>query len=286
MQQVASTTLGRNRRQARLGLLGGIVLAMLAFGQAPAQAALLDANCPGPPNTNYNPLANVRAAETFKALHTGTVVRAQLEINKLASGGNFTMQILDTDPASGAPVNGILGSGTTPDSSVPDGDTTLSVTFNSPAPVTAGHLYALVTTRPDEFQITDRSGNPCPDGMEWNSPGPTEPFSSDPNYDQVFSVFVNPPNQFTIGKQKGNKLSLNLPGPGTLTVGDAKKKKSLKSSTIAVAGAGAVTVKLKLTKGAKQLLRQKGKLSVKGAITFTPTGGDPNTQKKKLKFKQ
>jgi hypothetical protein len=298
MQQIAPTTSRFNGRRARLGLLGGILLAMLAFGQAPAQAALLDANCPGPPNDGTTANADARVAQTFTALHTGTVVRAEVALNKQASGAPFTMQILNTD-SSGVPVNGVLGSATIPDSSVPAGDTTLNGTFSSPASVVAGHLYALVVTRPNSWFLTDRHADPC-SGEEIFNNDLTSPWSSpmEPNqYDVVYSVFVSPANQFTIGKQKGNKLTLTLPGPGTLTVGDAsgakagqasaaKKKKSLKSSTIAVAGAGAVTVKLKLTKGAKQLLRQKGKLSVKGAITFTPTGGDPNTQKKKLKFKQ
>jgi hypothetical protein len=298
MRQESATASGRNRRLTRLGLLGGVVLAMLGFGHSPAQAALLDANCPGPPDDGTNLDADSRLAQTFTALHTGTVVRAEVAVNKDSSGPPFTMQVLNTD-SSGIPVNGVLGSATIPDSSVPDGNTTLAGTFSTPASVVAGHLYALVITRPADWFLTDRHGDPCP-GQEIFSPDQTSPFGpamGPSQYDFVYSVFVNPTNQFTIGKQKGNKLSLTVPGPGTLTVGDAsaakkgqanaaKKKKSLKSSTVAVAGAGAVTVKLKLTKGAKQLLRQRGKLSVKGAITFTPTGGDPNTEKKKLKFKQ
>jgi hypothetical protein len=298
MQHAAATTSWRNRRLTRLGLLGGIALAMIGFGATNAQAALLDANCPGPPDDGTTLSPDERVAQTFTAANTGTVVRAEVAINKDASGGPFTMQILDTD-ASGIPVNGALGSATVPDSSVPDGDTTLAGTFSNPASVVAGHLYALVVSRPDEWDLTDRHGDPCA-GEEIYSPDQTSPFEPpmEPNpYDFVYSVFVNPPNQFTLGKQKGAKLSLTLPGPGTLTVSDAsaakagqasaaKKKKSLKSSTVTVAAAGAVTVKLKLTKGAKQRLRQKGKLSVKGAITFSPTGGEPNTVTKKLKFKQ
>jgi hypothetical protein len=298
MQHAAATTSWRNRRLARLGLLGGIALAMLGFGETNAQAALLDANCPGPPDDGTTLAANARIAQTFTAAHTGTVARAEVALNKEASGGPFSMQILDTN-SSGVPVNGVLGSATVPDSSVPDGNTTLVGTFSSPASVVAGHLYALVVSRPDDWFLTDRHGDPCP-GEEIYSPDQTSPFQppmGPVQYDFVYSLFVNPPNQFTIGKQKGNKLSLTLPGPGTLTVGDAsattagqasaaKKKKSLKSSTVTVAAAGAVSVKLKLTKGAKQRLRQKGKLSVKGAITFSPTGGEPNTETKKLKFKQ
>lgn len=297
MQHATGTHSWRNRLTG-LCVLGGVALAMLGFGASNARADLLDANCPGPLNDGTDLEANQRLAQTFTAVHTGTVVRAEVALNKIASGGPFTMQILDTD-SNGIPVNGVLGSATVPDSSVPDGNTTLAGTFTTPATVTAGHLYALVITRPNTWHLTDSHTDACA-GEEIFSPDLTSPFEPPmpPNpYDYVYSVFVNPPNQFTVGKQKGAKLSLTLPGPGTLTVGDAstakagqasaakKTKKSLKSSTVTVAAAGPVTVKLKLTKGAKQRLRQKGKLSVKGAITFTPTGGEPGTQTKKLKFK-
>jgi hypothetical protein len=295
MQDAAAATSWRTRRLTRLGILGGLAFALFGFSQSPAQAALLDANCPGPPDDGYGISANARAAQTFTAIHTGTVVRAQTDIEKPGNGGDWTMQILGTD-ASGAPVNGVLGSGTTPDSAVAVGDTTLSVTFSTPAPVVAGQTYALVTSRPDDFAIRDHSDQ-CP-GAEFDSPNQTDPFGPPATgFDQVFSIFVNPPNAFTVGKQKGKKLSLNLPGAGTLTVADASaatagvasaaaKKKSLKSSSIAVAGAGTVTVKLKLTKRAKQRLSSKGKLSARAAITFTPSGGEPNAQTKKLKFKR
>jgi hypothetical protein len=298
MQDAPAATSRRTRRLTRLGILGGLAFALFGFSQSPAQAALLDANCPGPPNDGTTLEADERFAQTFTALHTGTVVRADVALNKGASDAPFTLQILDTN-ASGVPVNGVLGSATVPGASVPAGDTTLSGTFSSPASVVAGHLYALVVTRPAEWDITDRNGNPCP-GEEISSPDQTSPFEPPMGpiqYDFVYSVFVNPPNQFTVGKQKGNKLRLTLPGAGSLTVADgsaakaglanaAAKKKSLKSSSVTVAGAGTVTVKLKLTKRAKQRLRSKGKLSARAAITFTPTGGEPNAQTKKLKFKQ
>jgi hypothetical protein len=272
----------RNRGVTKLALLGGIVMAMVGFGQSPAHAALLDANCPGPFDDGTTLNANQRLAQTFTAAHTGTVVRAEVALNKLAPGGDFTMQILDT--SGGIPVNGVLGSATVPDSSVADGPTTLSGTFSSPASVAAGHLYALVISRPNDWFLTDRHGNPCP-GEEIFSPDQTSPFQTPMgpvDYDFVYSVFVNPPNTFTVGKQKGKKLTLTLPGPGSVTVA---KKGLLKPSTATVGGAGALTLKLKLTKKANRKLNRAGKLNVKAAITFAPTGGEPGTQTKKLKFK-
>src|SRR5262249_28550866 len=162
-------------------------------------------------------------------------------LNKDGTDGPFTIQVLDTN-SSGIPVNGVLGFGSIAGSAVPAGDTTLDVPFTAPAPVTAGHLYALVVTRPESWSITDRHGAPCP-GQEFYTTGPDWPSTFTPNeYNYVYSVFVNPTNAFTVGKQKGNKLTLTVPGPGSLTVA---KKNVLKTTTMPVNTGGAVTVKLK-----------------------------------------
>ena len=44
-------------------------------------------------------------------------------------------------------------------------------------------------------------------------------------------------------------------------------------------------LKLKLTKTASALLNENGKLKLKAAISFTPTGGVEKTVKQKLKLK-
>ena len=60
----------------------------------------------------------------------------------------------------------------------------------------------------------------------------------------------------------------------------AKAKKQLKPST-AKGGPGAITVTLKLTKAAKAKLAQAGKLKLRAAISFTPTGGGARLQEGK-----
>ena len=103
-----------------------------------------------------------------------------------------------------------------------------------------------------------------------------------------------PSNSFTVGKLKGKKLKLNLSSAGTVQLTDAaasvssavaaKAKKQLKPST-AKGGPGAITVTLKLTKAATAKLSQAGKLKLRAAISFTPTGGVPASKKAKLKLK-
>jgi hypothetical protein len=103
-----------------------------------------------------------------------------------------------------------------------------------------------------------------------------------------------PSNAFTVGKLKGKKLKLSLSSEGTIEVADAaaksssavaaKAKKTLKPSS-AKGGPGAIAVTLKLTKGAASKLRRAGKLKLRAAITFTPTGGLPSSKTAKLKLK-
>jgi hypothetical protein len=94
-------------------------------------------------------------------------------------------------------------------------------------------------------------------------------------------------------------VTITVPGPGTLTaaqapaalasrtaVAAAKKKKLIKPAKKIVTKAGKVKLKIKLTKKGKKQLRKKGKLKVRVAITFTPTGGSPNTEVAKLTIKK
>ena len=100
---------------------------------------------------------------------------------------------------------------------------------------------------------------------------------------------VSPSNAFTLGKLKGKKLELTVPGPGEIDVNDAnaaKKKLLLKPSSATATGAGELAVKLRLTRTANKKLKSKGKVKVKAAITFTPTGGSAETQIKKLTLKK
>ena len=282
---------------ARRGLLASAVIAIaVGFGPAAAPAALLDANCPGPADGFIGSLGNNRKAETFTVVHSGTLIQAQTEINKTNVGGNFQLQILDTD-GTGTPINGTLGTAVIVDASVPSGITTLVGNFSPGVPVQAGHRLALVVTRPGgmPFEVRIRTTDPCPGNLFFANTQ-TDTFNPEPpGYELIYQTMVNPTNAFTVGKVKGKTVTLNLPGPGAIKVAQAggatsgavaaKSKKLLKTSKATAAAGGAVKVKLKLTKDGQSLLDQNGKLKVKTAITFTPTGGEPNTLGQKLKLK-
>ena len=108
--------------------------------------------------------------------------------------------------------------------------------------------------------------------------------------------FVGVPNNvITVGKAKANKangtatLSVTVPGAGVLTLAG----KGIKGQRLGAAGlrmakpvSGAGTVKLKVKAKGKTLkqLKANGKVKVKVTVTFTPTGGTPRSETKKVKL--
>jgi hypothetical protein len=95
---------------------------------------------------------------------------------------------------------------------------------------------------------------------------------------------------------KGTTLLVSVTAAGSVSVSDAaaplsagtakkKKRKLLLNPSSASGGPPAISVKLRLTKLAKQKLREKGKVTVNARITFTPNRGIPTTVTQKLKIK-
>ena len=280
------------KRKAAVALLAGSVVLLLAAGPASAQG-LLDANCPGPPNTSVDPDPGDRDVQTFTAQRTGSLVRGETEISKLGGAADWVMQIVTTD-GSGTPTNNVLASTTIANASVPDGDSRIVGLFASPATVVAGQQLGLLITRPGEsYTLRDRDDNPCP-GQEFFSASGGPFMSEAPVFDFVFAVFVKPTNAFTLGaitrnKKKGTAtLNFTLPNPGELTgSGDGVKASSTGGAVISKAvGAGQARLLIK-AKGKKQRkLNETGKVKLSVAVTYTPTGGDPNTQSMKVKLKK
>jgi hypothetical protein len=99
----------------------------------------------------------------------------------------------------------------------------------------------------------------------------------------------SPSNEFSFGKVKKNKkkgtakLTVNVPGPGELELAKTKKVKA-DEERVDAEGSEKLLVKSK-GKGRKKL-RKKGKAKVVAEVTYTPDGGDPNTQSKRIKLKR
>jgi hypothetical protein len=141
------------------------------------------------------------------------------------------------------------------------------------------------------------AGFGCPATDQRGIPRPQGP-ACDLGAFEVFqpSAAVNlPSNAFTF-ELRGRTLILNVSSSGTGEVTDAgaqaagdkaiaAAKRRLKTSST-TGGPGVIEVRLKLTKRAKQKLRQKGKVRVNARITFTPNGGTANSQTAKLKIRR
>jgi hypothetical protein len=119
--------------------------------------------------------------------------------------------------------------------------------------------------------------------------------SDDPGERLNVSSVLAPTNSFTLGKVERNQkkgtatITLEVPNPGSLVLaGNGVKRASASRAVVAmtVATPGDVQLKIRAKGKNKRKLNETGKVRVKPTITFTPTGGDPNTQSLKLKLKQ
>jgi hypothetical protein len=105
-----------------------------------------------------------------------------------------------------------------------------------------------------------------------------------PSGTDTFEILLNadiePTSAFTVGKAKQKKggtitMIAQLPNPGTLIAEGTKTKPRLLKPITTEAGPGPVTVGLATTKAARALVADRGRLTVKVKLTFTPTGGSP-----------
>jgi hypothetical protein len=95
--------------------------------------------------------------------------------------------------------------------------------------------------------------------------------------------------KLTLNKKKGTgKLAINVPGAGTLTaIAKGKgKAKRIRNAGLTVTAAGTVKAPLNPNGVGKKILNEKGKLKARIDVTFTPTGGLPNTQTYKVTLKK
>jgi hypothetical protein len=105
------------------------------------------------------------------------------------------------------------------------------------------------------------------------------------------SAVITPTNQFSLGSLARNKkkgtaiLTFSVPNPGELTAsGNGVKAAGATSAKAVTAGNAQLLIKAKGKK--KRKLNRKGKVKLNVAVSYTPTGGDPNTQLLKVKLKK
>ena len=200
----------------------------------------------------------------------------------------------------------------------------LNLTFDQSAP---GPMPAGQTLKSGTYQPLDNDGNTTGCGAtntqrpdSYPTPAPDDTISSldvfngvDPNGDwRLFVVGDSDGNngsisggwtlqitnseKFGLGKLKKNKnkgtakLTVAVPGPGTVTLGGkgvkAQRPRSGERITAAkaVTEAGTVTLPIKAKGRKKQKLSSTGKVKVKVNVTYTPAGGAADTETKPVKL--
>jgi len=108
---------------------------------------------------------------------------------------------------------------------------------------------------------------------------------------------ASPSNAFTFGRlvasaKRGTlTFSPTLPGPGllvaTATANVTGKARSIRVARLrrAVARAGRLKLVLKPSRAALKVLKRKGRLRARLAVTYTPTGGTPRTTRRTVTFR-
>jgi hypothetical protein len=154
--------------------------------------ARTDATCAGTTDLSLAADGNDRIAQTFTAVTSGQLVRADLQIRKLEETfGDYILQLGRVDNFA-VPTNDVLAATAVANFTVPEGASIVSFSFAAPAPVVAGVQYALVLTRPGSNQLVwlGHSGDTC-GGRAFVSPAQTETFlPASTDLDLNFTVFV------------------------------------------------------------------------------------------------
>lgn len=121
--------------------------------------------------------------------------------------------------------------------------------------------------------------------------GASAPFLTDQPYRVNASAEVEPTSDFTLKKAKSKSngtavLPITVPNPGVVTVSGGGAAKSSPGAVAAktVTAAGTVKLKIKAKGVKKRKLARNGKVTVKPKITFTPTGGIPESEFRKIKL--
>jgi hypothetical protein len=103
----------------------------------------------------------------------------------------------------------------------------------------------------------------------------------------VDALGPRPSNEFAFGNVKKNKkrgtakLTVKVPGPGELALAKNAKVKGRQRGADA---AGKQKLAIKPRRKAKKKLAARGNAKVRAEVTFTPDGGEPNTQTRRVRL--
>jgi hypothetical protein len=159
-------------------------------------AEVADASCPGPGTVGNSASGDHQFAQTFTAIHTGALTRAQIEVFDFAppaGSGDYVVSIHVVND-SGIPTTTVLATTSVPNPAPTDEVRTIEAIFDSPLQVATGHQYALVVSRPGSLNmnVRTRDGDPCAGGGFYTRSGDT--FIPSGNLDLVYAIFIATPD--------------------------------------------------------------------------------------------
>jgi hypothetical protein len=186
---------------------------------------------------------------------------------------------------------------------VGDPDVYKVVGHEGPHPLASGRntFSAHVQVQPGDVLGVHSGGGDCAFDAPGNSilfvPGADLPDGGAAQFDSDFPYLLNetaevtPTSDFTLGKVKAKPngtatLQVNVPNPGDLTVAGKGVKGSAGAVSAKHVNAGTVKLVIRAKGKTKEKLVDSGKVTVKPKIQYTPTGGSPNVEKKKVKLRR
>jgi len=104
---------------------------------------------------------------------------------------------------------------------------------------------------------------------------------------ELTAAEATPDNEFSLGQLVRNKkrgtavLGVTVPGPGLLLLSGSRVR-----GVEALVGAGPASLAIVATGKAARKLKRKGKAGVGFTVTYTPTGGTPNSKSTAVKLKK
>jgi hypothetical protein len=286
----------RSSRGATIGLVSALAALALTAGAQPATAAVTIGQT-GPPFGACNNLdlvqATVTSGNSYVVPATGGIGNWTITSWSTQAGAAGMLAIKAYRPL-GGPTYRVVGH----DGPHPLTPSTLN-TFPASVAVKAGDMLGIsgpAGSNPGcRFSVAMgdaplyRAGNLADGGQGDFNP-------DDPGERLNVSGVVAPTNSFTLGKVEPNRkkgtatITLeDIPNPGELVLaGKGVKQASASGAVVAktVTTPGNVQLKIRAKGKKKRKLNETGKVKVKPSITFTPTGGAPNTQSLKLKLKK
>lgn len=281
----------------RIGLLSVLAGFAVAANASPAGATVTigsnlgrapdvsSQNDPRPTFANFRLAPDRQAPGGLASPVNGTVVRWRIRAAGLTEVTNFRI-IHHTG------ITQFSGAGTSPQVTPPANATT---TYDVQLPIGVGDAIGLdcCDPGPAEFFVSDLSGFSVL--SEW-TPALGTPTSSSP-YAIALNADIEPTNAFRVDgivhNWKKGRATLTVVAPNAGQV-IASGRGVLRTAALVTVPPPEVTpespnpaqLPIKATGKKKRKLNETGKVKLKLAVTYTPTGGSPNTQSVKVTLKK